>query len=526
MTKHKGENVGRATLVVMITLFLSRILGFVRETIIAGVFGATYQTDAFVAAFALPDMMYDLLVAGALSAGFMPVFTGYLAKDDEDGAWKAANTFITVAIIFIIVFNIFGMVFAKYLVPLVAAGVVDDAKTFQLTVELTRVMLPAVTFTVIAGLLKGILNSYKRFRASAFGPVVYNIGIILGALLLGKTFGIYGMAVGVIVGAIFNALVQTPEFLRIGGRFTLKVDLKNPGYKRMLRLMGPSLIGLAFVRLNLLLNQNIASFLDEGSITALRYAQRIMLLPIGIFSASISTTIFPTMSQLIARKEYDEFRNTFSLGLRTLTFITIPCSVGLIALNTPVVRLLFKHGAFTEDNLKMTAFALVFYSIGIIGQSIVPIIIRGFYSIQDTKTPVKIGFIVLVFNLILNISFVTFSDMAIGGIAFSTSLTSILEMILLYRMLGKRIKRLRTRELMLSGTRSIIASVIMGLAAYFSYKVIDAVIGHTSKLSQLFGAGVPIAIGVIVFVAAAYILKMPELKIVMDMVKRKVKRSR
>lgn len=526
MTKKKGEHVGKATLVVMITLFLSRILGFVRETIVAGVFGATYKTDAFYAAFAIPDMMYDLLIAGALSAGFMPVFTEYLANDDEEGAWKAANSFITVAIIFIVVFNIFGMIFAKLLVPLVAAGVVDNPAKYKLTVELTRVMLPAVTFTVIAGLLKGILNSYKRFRASAFGPVVYNIGIILGAALLGRPFGIYGMAAGVIIGAIFNVLVQTPEFVRLGGKFTLKVDLQNPGYKKMLRLMGPSIIGLAFVRLNLLLNQNIASLLDDGSITALRYAQRIMMLPIGIFSASISTTIFPTMSSLIARKEYKEFKDTFSLGLRILTFITVPASVGLIALSTPIVRLLFKHGAFTEDNLKLTAFALVFYSIGIIGQSIVPIIIRGFYSIQDTKTPVKIGFLVLVFNLILNLSFVKFSNLAIGGIAFSTSLTSILEMFLLYKMLGKRVKGLRTRELMTSSIKSVIASAIMGGAAFLSFRAIDSRIGHASKLTQLIGIGIPITIALILFVVAAYMLKMPELHYVLDMVKRKVKRAR
>lgn len=525
MTKHKGENVGKATIVVMITLFLSRILGFVRETIVAGVFGATYQTDAFYAAFAIPDMMYDLLIAGALSAGFMPVFTNYLANDDEDGAWKAANSFITVAIIFIVVFNIFGMVFAKYLVPLVAAGVVSNPAKYKLTVELTRVMLPAVTFTVIAGLLKGILNSYKRFRVSAFGPVVYNIGIILGAALLGRKFGIFGMAVGVIIGAIFNALIQVPEFLRVGGKFTLKVDLQNPGYKKMLRLMGPSIIGLAFVRLNLLLNQNIASLLDDGSITALRYAQRIMMLPIGIFSASISTTIFPTMSSMIATKKFDEFRNTFSLGLRILTFITIPCSVGLIALNIPIVRLLFKHGAFTDENLRLTAFALVFYSIGIIGQSIVPIIIRGFYSIQDTKTPVKIGFLVLLFNLILNLSFVKFSNLAIGGIAFSTSLTSILEMMLLYKMLGKRIRRLKTMELMASGIKSIIASALMGGAAFLSFKAIDGTIGHASKISQLIGVGVPITIAIIIFLVAAYMLKMSELDYVLDMLKRKVKHA-
>jgi putative peptidoglycan lipid II flippase len=353
---------------------------------------------------------------------------------------------------------------------------------------------------------------------------VYNIGIILGAALLGRSFGIYGMAVGVIIGAVFNVLVQTPEFVRVGGRLKIKLYLEDPGYKRMMRLMGPSIIGLAIVRLNLLINQNIASLLDVGSITALRYAQRIMLLPIGIFSASVSTTIFPTMAAQIAKKELEEFKDTFSLGLRILTFITVPSSIGLIVLNVPVVRLLFRHGEFNDTNLKVTAFALAFYSIGIIGHSIVPIIIRGFYSIQDTKTPVKIGFVVLIFNIILNLAFVKFSDLAIGGIAFSTSLTAILEMILLYRMLGKRFTRLRTKELMSSALNATIASIIMRAVAFVSYRLIEGQIGNASKLAQLIGIGIPITIAVVVYVAAAYLLKMPELDYVINMVKRKVKR--
>jgi putative peptidoglycan lipid II flippase len=454
----------------------------------------------------------------------MPVFTSYIAKDDEENGWKAANTFITIAIMFILAFNVFGMIFAKYLIPFVAAGVMDDPKKYQLTIELTRIMLPAVTFTVIAGLLRGILNSYKMFRASAFGPVFYNIGFIIGALALSKSYGIYGLAIGVIIGALMNALIQVPGFLKVGGKFTLKLDLKNPGYKRMLYLMGPSIVGLAFVRINLIVNQNIASFLDTGSITSLRFAQRIMLLPVGIFAASISTTIFPTMSQLIARKEIEKFRDTFSLGLRILTFISIPSSIGLIALNVPVVRLLFNHGQFGEQSVKMTAFALIFYSIGIIGQSIVPIIIRGFYSIQDTKTPVKIGFIALVFNIILNLIFVNFSSLAIGGIAFSTSATSILEMFLLYKMLNNKIKRLRTKEIIASGIKCLFASGLMGIAAFLVYKLVDSIVGHTSKLSQLIGVGVPITVGIIIYFFVAYMIKMPELTYVLDIVKRKVKK--
>lgn len=525
MVKNKGENVGKATIIVMATLFLSRVLGLVREMIVANVYGAGVKTDAFVAAFTIPDLMFDLLIAGALSAGFMPVFTAFLAKDDEDGAWKAANTFITVALLFIVGFNIVAEIFAKYLVPIVAMGIVKNPEKYSLTVSLTRIMLPAVTFTVMAGLVRGILNSYKRFRIPAFGPVVYNIGIILGAIILSKPFGIYGMAIGVIIGAFANLAIQTPEFLRVSGKFKFALDLKNPGYKRMLRLMGPSIIGLAIVRAQLLVNQNIASVLDDGSIASLRFAQRIMLLPVGIFSAAISTTIFPTMAAQIARKEYDDFKKTFSLGLRVLTFITIPAAVGLIVLDKPIVRLLFKHGKFTEESVGLTAVALAFYSIGLIGQSVVPIIIRGFYSIQDTKTPVKIGAIILVVNVTLNLFFVKFTGLAIGGIAFSTSLASILEMILLYKLLGKKFKRLRTKELMVSAVKSVIASFIMGGATFFAYKIVEGRIGYQGKLAQLINVGVPVVIGIVVYAGAAYILKMDEFDYVLDMVKKKVKRA-
>lgn len=525
MVKSKGENVGKATIIVMATLFLSRVLGLVREMIITNVFGSGIETDAFFAAFSIPDMMFDLLIAGALSAGFMPVFTSYLANDDEDGAWEAANTFITVFVLFIIGFNIVGEIFTRYLVPLVAVGVLDNKAKYELTVSLTRIMLPAVTFTVTAGLTRGILNSYKRFIVPAFGPVVYNVGMILGAILLGRKFKIYGMAYGVIAGAALNLMIQVPEFLRVSGRFKFALNVHNEGYKRMLRLMGPSIIGLAIVRINLLVNQNIASVLSDGSISALRYAQRIMLLPIGIFSVSIATTIFPTMSSLIATKQYEEFKKTFSLGLRTLVFITVPSSIGIIALNAPIVRLLFRHGKFTEENVLITAFALAFYSIGIIGHSIVPIIIRGFYSIQDTKTPVKVGILILIANVTLNLIFVRFAKLAIGGIAFSTSITAILEMILLYKSLGKKIKKLRTRELMVSSVKSLIASFVMGGAAFIANRMIESSIGIESKLAQLIGVGVPILIGIVIYIGAAYVLKMDELYYVYNILKRKVKRA-
>jgi putative peptidoglycan lipid II flippase len=524
MVKHKQDNIKRATFYVMIILAFSRILGFVREMLIAKVYGRGLYTDAFFAAFSIPDFMYDLLVAGALSSGFMPVFTSYLAKDDEDGAWKAANTFITVAIIFILIFNLFGITFTKGLVPLVAFGSLKDPVKYALTVKLTRIMFSAVTFTVLAGLCKGILESYKRFTTPALGPVLYNVGFILGGLLLGKQLGIYGLAIGVIVGAMMNLGVQLPEFFRVGSRFNFSLETKNEGYKKMLVLMGPALLALAVNRINLLVNQNVASVLDTGSLTALRYAQRIMMLPVGIFGASIMTTIFPLMNMHIAKKENEEYKDTLSLGLRSLLYLTIPCTFGLIVLNVPIVKLLFMTGKFTAQDAAVTALALAFYSIGVIGNSTVPIIIRGFYSIQDTKTPLKIGIIIVIVNTLLNLLFVKFSSLAVGGIAISSSAAALLEFILLYKIFGKRMNGLRTRELLITSIKSIISAFIMSGAAFITSKLIESKLGTVSKFAQIADVGGAIAVAVIVYFGVSYALAMPELDFFMNIVRKRIKK--
>lgn len=526
MTKSKGQNIGRATLIVMVTLFLSRILGFIREMIVARVYGRSYVTDAFFAAFTIPDVMFYLLVGGALSSGFMPIFSSFLAKDDEEGAWKAANTFITVGLIFILIFNVLGIMFAPLLVPIVAKGLASNPEAYALTVKLTRLMFTAVTFTVLAGLTRGILNSYKIFTSPSVGPVLYNVGMILGAVILGKPFGIYGMAIGVIIGAMLNFAVQLPDFSRVGKRFRLELNTNNKAYKRMIRLMVPAIIGLSISQVNLVVNQNIASVLDEGSITALRYANRIMLLPLGIFAMGIATTIFPTMTTQIARNEVNEFKDTFALGLNTTLFITIPSAIGMIVLNVPIVRLLFKTGKFTETDVLITAFALAFYSIGLVGQSAVQIITRGFYAIQDTKGPLKVGMLTVFINIVLNLIFVRFGKLAIGGIALSYSITSVINMVMLYKMLGKKIKRLKTKKTAHTIIKASMASTAMGVGAYYTSRFIEGRLGIESKLAQLVDVGAAVTVGIVLYVLVAYLLRMKEMEFAVSVLKRKFKKGK
>lgn len=525
MTKQKSENIKRATLLLIVTLFVSRLLGFIREMTVAGIYGRNITTDAFFAAFSIPDVMFNLLVGGALSSGFMPVFNSYIAKDDEDGAWDAASTFVTVAVIFILTFNVFGIIFAKYLVPLVAIGNTRNPQGFALTVSLTRVMFPAVTFTALAGLLRGILNSYNIFTSPAVGPVLYNIGFILGPIILGKRFGIYGMAIGVVAGAIANFLVQVPDFRRVGKKFRFRLNTKNSGYRKMIGLMIPSIIGLSISQVSVIVNQNVASVLGAGDITAIRYATRVMLLPLGIFTMSISTTIFPRLNAYVAKNEMESYKSTLSKGLRMVMFVTIPASAAMIVLNVPIVRLLFKTGKFTEQDVKVTALALAFYSVGLIGQSAVQIITRGFYSIQNTKTPLRVAVLVETMNIVMNILFVKFTKFGVAGIAFSYSFTSVVNMVMLYRNLSKNVNGLKTANTLSSSIKATIASVLAGIAALFMTMAINSRIGFASKGVQTINVVSTMAVAGIIYFVSTYYLKMPEVHYALEGVRRKLKKK-
>lgn len=525
MGKLKEESIKKATFIMMSTILLSRMLGFVREMMVANIFGSSYVTDAFFAAFTIPDLMYYLLVGGALNSGFMPVFNTTKAKGDEEGAWKAASTFFTVALIFIVIFNIVGIIFAPYLMPLVANGISKNPTTFALAIKLTRIMFTAVSFTVLAGLVAGILNSYKIFSVPSMGPVLYNVGIIIGAALLSKSFGIYGMAFGVILGAIMNFGVMFPSFRKVGKLFKFRLDLDDPLYKKMLLLMGPALIGLSFVQVNLVVNQNIASMLSEGSITTLRYANRIILLPLGIFASSIAVAIFPSLNTFVGQNDMTSYKQVLFKGLKSILFITIPSSIGMIVLNEPIVRLLFKTGKFTEADVKITAYALAFYSLGVVGQSAVQVITRAYYSLQDTMTPVKVGGAMVLMNLILNLLFLKVSNLAIGGIALSYTITSLLNFTILYLILAKKLEGLPTTILVSSTAKSLVSSLAMGVTAYFSAHFVEGIAGNATKLAQLLVTGTGIGVGVLTFGAIAFLLKMEELDFVMNMVKRKIKKS-
>ncbi|MGI6036742.1 MAG: murein biosynthesis integral membrane protein MurJ [Limnochordia bacterium] len=514
--------VARNAGIMMTGIFVSRVLGFVRERAIAEVFGRTGETDAFFAAFAIPDLMYYILVGGALGAAFIPVFTSYLAQDREGEGWYVASTFINVTVILLISFTLLGMIFAPGLAPLVAYQF--SGEQLELLVFLMRVMFPAVLFTALAGLTIGILQSYQYFLTPALGPIVYNVAIIGSAYLLGPRLGITGMAVGVVIGAVGNFVLQLPAAWGRNGGYRPIIDIHHEGIRRMLSLMLPALVGLSIGQINLIISQNLASGLT-GGITALRLANRLMQFPLGVFAMGISTALFPSLTRLAATERWDEFKSNFSLAIRTVFMITIPSGVGLLALRVPIVRLLFQSGQFTAQDTQATAFALLFYSFGLFAQGGIQLTTKAFYSLQDARTPVKIGLLNILFNTLLSIFFLQFTGLGHGGLALAFSLTSIINLAASLYLLRNKLGGIGGPLILKTMAKSALAAAVMGFGAYYAGEYIGLVVDLQRTAGRLIQVGGGIAVGVLLYAVLIFLLRMEELEYVGNRVKGRLQRG-
>lgn len=504
-------------------IFISRLLGLAREMIVGRFFDRA-DTDAFFAAFVIPDFMYYLLVGGALSAAFIPLFSGYLARGEEEEGWRMTSTFLNITIIFLSAFTLFGMIFARRLAPLVAYDFRDQQ--LNLLVQLIRMMFPAVFFTALAGLMGGILHSYRRFFIPALGPVIYNTGIILGAFYLGGRFGIKGMAVGVVVGAMANFFTQAFYVAKItgGGYDPSYLNPRHPGFRKILVLMLPALVGLSATQLNNWVTINMASGLAEGSITALRFAQRLVLLPLGIFAMAISTVFFPTLARFAARKKWKDFQDNLALAVRAIFYITVPSGVGFIILRYNIIQLLFEYNKFTAQDTQMTAYALFFFSFGLFAHGAIQILPRGFYALKDTVTPVKITGSTVVLGIILNFIFLRYTGLKHGGLALSFSLMGIVNMFASILLLRRKIGSIRGRSLLHTLVFSLLSAAGMGVVigllqkpwgnflALFNLSGFWLILFHTSGM---------IGVGLLVYLFLSKILRMEELEILWKLVRRR-----
>jgi putative peptidoglycan lipid II flippase len=504
------QQIARAAGVVIAAFALSRVLGLAREMIIGQQFGTSGELDAYLAAFRLPDILFQLVAGGALGSAFIPTFSGYLAQGDEQGAWRLASAVINLVLLLLSALALLAAAFAPLLVAKVVAPGFDPAKR-ALTVQLMRLMLLSPVVFGVSGIVMGVLNSYQHFLLPALAPIVYNLSIIGAALFLSPSLGVRSLAVGVVVGSLFHLAVQVPSLVRRGMGYSPILGLGNPGVREVGRLMAPRVLGLSVVQINFLVNTSLASTFD-GSLAALNFAWLLMLLPQGIFAQALATAAFPTFSELAAKKQVAEMRSTLSATLRAILYLAIPASVGLFALRYPIVQLLFQRGAFQESSTEAVVWALQFYALGLFAHAVVEIVTRAFYALHDTLTPVLIGGGAMVINVVL--SLILIRPLAHGGLALANSTATILEMVGMLLIIRGRLEGLEGGRLLGSTLRTALAAGLMGFGvSWFA--------ARTHGLNILIVGGGGIALGGVIYLVATLVLGSGEVRALWQMASRR-----
>jgi putative peptidoglycan lipid II flippase len=470
------QQIARAAGLVMVLFVLSRLLGLAREMIIGAQFGTSADLDAYLAAFRLPDLLFQLVAGGALGSAFIPTFTDYLARDDHKDAWRLASGVANLVLAIMTSIAAVAAILAPWLVREVIAPGFDPAQQ-ALTARLMRLMLVTPVVFGVSGLVMGALNAHQHFLLPAVAPIFYNLAIIGGALGLAPRFGVTGLAVGVIAGSVLHLLVQVPGLVRFQARYWPVLTLRDPGIREVGRLMGPRVLGLAAVQVNFLINTILASGLAEGSLSALNFAWLLMLLPQGAFAQAVATAAFPTLSALAAQGETNEMRSTLAATLRAILFLSVPAAVGLLVLRMPLVQLLFQRGAFETHSTEAVAWALQFYALGLPAHAGVEIIARAFYALHDTRTPVVIGIAAMGLNVVLSLFLIR--PLAHGGLALANTIATTLELLGMLILIRRRLGGIEGRRLARASARMALAAALMGTVlgrALFLSGEMDAVI--------------------------------------------------
>jgi len=584
-----GKVVAKATGLMIVTILLSRLLGFLRESLLLYYFGRSGLTDIYKLSFSIPDALYFLIAGGALSSAFIPVFTKYLTEGKDEDAWKVFSVVGCTVLASTTVFIVVGWIFAHPFSWLIAPGLRDRPAALTQLVYLTRIVLPAQIFFFFGGLLMGALYSKNRYFVPAIGPLIYNIAIIAGGILTVhfhakelhqladplvrnalKVYGdgnstpaqiaavskavdiphmlqigtraVSGYSWGALVGAFIGPFcIQLYSMRSIGMRFKPSFQVSHPGVKQVFLLMLPVILGLSLPQVDFWINRFFANILAVGAVTAIDNANRLMQLPYGVFGQAFGTAIFPTLSALAAKKLWPDYRSQFSQGVRGVVFLTLPASVILMVLSIPVIRFVFEHGRLvTYEDTRITAFTLVLYCAGVFAWSAQAIVARAFYALHDTISVAVTGTIMTVILIFMNIGFVhsvwAKSPLSPGGLALTTTIAVCMHNAVLMWILRRKIGGIDGRQIVVSIGKMFVASGIMAGIVYVAYRALE----HTARFSNIVHShreGMKLAatggelimlgaLGLVVYVIASHILKISELQYAVSMFKGRLKRSK
>ncbi len=503
-----------AVLLIGLSFLGSRLLGVARTGVIADQFGTSVELDAFWVAMRLPDLVFQLLAGATLAAAFIPVYARVLQNRGERSAWRLASIVLNWVLIGTIALAVAVFFAAEWIVPALAPGLGEDSGVQDAIIEdavfLTRVLLLSPILFAVSGMLTGVLHARRHFLLPAISPMLYNLAIILGALLLPEELGVEALVIGVVAGSGLHLMIQLPALstalVRSGGGLGFNFNLGDREAREVLRLMAPRTLGLAAAQINLIVLTFFGSLIGDSTISALNFAWLLLMFPVGLFGISLATAVFPSLAERAAVGGPSAVNSLVSQTLRFTLFLAIPASVGMLLLRDSIVVTLLEHGAFDAAASQLVSDALLFYSIGVFAHAAIEIVSRGFYALGDTRTPVALAISSMLLNIIL--SAVLVGPMGLKGLALALSVSAIAEFVLLALLLNSRLNRqLLSRTVWWSTTKTVVATVIM---AQLVWLLIEVLVGLDFARDSWITLMLGVIGGGVVYFALSLIMKQDE----------------
>ena len=511
----RQANIFSAATVIAVAVLLSRILGLFKYRLLTDRFSVS-DIGIFITAFRLPNTVFDIIVMGALTTAFIPVFTSYISKEKHEDANRVASTVLNISILVFLAFTAIFLIFTNQLVAIIAPGL--KPTEMAQAIPFTRIMLLGQTLPLILGnFLTGILQSHKRFLVPALAPVAYNFGIILVVVLLSPIIGLYVAVFGVVIGAILFLLIQIPLCSHLNFRYQPIFDLSHQGVREIGRMILPRTVGLAITQLNYFANLMITSLISTRAITIFNFAQQLEQLPIGIFAATISQAALPTLSEENEKEDdFTAFKKTLLTSLHQILFLVCPAAIILIVLRIPIVRLVYGSSKFDWLATVETGRTLAFLGLGLVAEAIINLLVRGFYALHDSKTPVVVGSVTVLINICLSMIFIFFIpawERPVWGLALAVAIADTIYALVLIFLLNRRVNHFDPVTLLVPAIKIITAAALTGISLYIPMKLLDQLVFDTTRTVPLIMlTGIVSLIGLSVYLFITWILQIDELR--------------
>lgn len=499
-----------AAMVISMASAINAILGFLKGRLLANYFGVSTDLAIFYTADRIPNLIYSVLVVGAISTIFIPVFTEILKKD-EIKAFKSASSIITATLLLFTIAGSIVYIFAYQTINLLALGKFNEEQVI-LGASLMRIMIVSQIFLVLGSLTTSILQSFKYFLIPALAPVFYNTGMIVGIVFLSNQYGIYGPTYGVVIGSILHVIIQIPLLRKTGIKLKPALNFRDTSVKEMLKLVPPRIISVTLAHAVGTINNSLAILISTSSVVFLKFAIQLETFPVTLFGLAMASAVLPTLAKETDRDSLEKFKQTLLTTLHQTMFLVLPVSIMLLVLRVPVVRIVYGVANFPWEATVKTSYALAFFSISIFAQSANYLLSRAFYALKDTKTPVAINLITIVLNVCMSIYFVTKLQLGVWSIALAYTITSILDMVLYLYFLDKKVKGFDREKLIKPFVKTSFSALIMGIFLYIPLKLLDTYIFDTTKtIDLLIVTGIAGTIGMTVYLILTKLFRVEEI---------------